>query len=487
MSLDSLASWLLVGSLVVLFGVLAVRFSVRSGLPSLLIYLAIGLLLGERFLGVRYDNALLTEILGYAALTVILIEGGITTQWRGVKRSIGPAVSLATFGVLVLTSVRPAELAIVGAVLSSTDAAAVFSVLRRVPLPRRVAGILEVESGLNDPPVVILVTLFSLRAAGQGGDGTWLHVAAIALMELAGGLTMGLVIGWLGGRLLKAISGSAATVFAIGVIAVAIMAYGLADRLHLSGFAACYVAALVLGNLDLPHRASFIGLSTALGWLAQIGLFVLLGLLADPKEFVAQLWPAVALGTILLLVARPLSVLLSCGPFRLSWREHAFLSWAGLRGAVPVVLATVPTLVGAPGMMWLFDLVFVLVVIFTLVQAPTLPWVARRLGVIAAHHEVDLAVESTSLDEVGADLLEVSVGPGSHLAGIEISELRLPPKANVSLIVRADTTIVPGSSTLIRRGDRLLVVVPSAHRVATQARLEAARRVNLCTIVRPRS
>lgn len=484
MSLDSLASWLLVGSLVVLFGVLAVRFSVRSGLPSLLIYLAIGLLLGERFLGVRYDNALLTEILGYAALTVILIEGGITTQWRGVKRSIGPAVSLATVGVLVSVGVvafaahavlgLPWQTAlIVGAVLSSTDAAAVFSVLRRVPLPRRVSGILEVESGLNDPPVVILVTLFSLRAAGQGGDGTWLHVAAIALVELAGGLTMGLVIGWLGGRLLKAISGSAATVFAIGVIAVAIMAYGLADRLHLSGFAACYVAALVLGNLDLPHRASFIGLSTALGWLAQIGLFVLLGLLADPKEFVAQLWPAVALGTILLLVARPLSVLLSCGPFRLSWREHAFLSWAGLRGAVPVVLATVPTLVGAPGMMWLFDLVFVLVVIFTLVQAPTLPWVARRLGVIAAHHEVDLAVESTSLDEVGADLLEVSVGPGSHLAGIEISELRLPPKANVSLIVRADTTIVPGSSTLIRRGDRLLVVVPSAHRVATQARLEA--------------
>lgn len=209
MSLDSLASWLLVGSLVVLFGVLAVRFSVRSGLPSLLIYLAIGLLLGERFLGVRYDNALLTEILGYAALTVILIEGGITTQWRGVKRSIGPAVSLATFGVLVSVGVvafaahavlgLPWQTAlIVGAVLSSTDAAAVFSVLRRVPLPRRVSGILEVESGLNDPPVVILVTLFSLRAAGQGGDGTWLHVAAIALMELAGGLTMGLVIGWLG-------------------------------------------------------------------------------------------------------------------------------------------------------------------------------------------------------------------------------------------------------------------------------------------------
>ena len=198
-------------------------------------------------------------------------------------------------------------------------------------------------------PVVILVTLFSLRAAGQGGDGTWLHVAAIALMELAGGLTMGLVIGWLGVACSKAISGSAATVFAIGVIAVAITAYGLADRLPLSGFAACYVAALVLGNLDLPHRASFIGLSTALGWLAQIGLFVLLGLLADPKEFVAQLWPA-GWRSARSCSRRTAPVGAARGPSGCRGASTPSCR-AGLRGAVPVVLATVPTLVGAPGMM----------------------------------------------------------------------------------------------------------------------------------------
>jgi cell volume regulation protein A len=486
-SLDGLALWLLVGSVVVLLGVAAVRLSIRSGLPSLLIYLAIGLLLGDGVLGIRYDNALLTEVLGYAALTLILVEGGVTTEWRGIRRSIAPAVSLATVGVLVSVAVVtvaahlllgiPWEIALViGAVLASTDAAAVFSVLRRMPLPRRLAGILEVESGLNDPPVVILVVLFSLRAAGLSDDRGWGTVALIAAGELIGGALIGLAIGWVGGQVLKRLAGSTATIFAIGVVAVAVLAYGVAAVAHTSGFIACFLAALVLGNLDLPHRASFLGLSTALGWLAQIGLFVLLGLLASPKDFGAQIVPALVLGTVLLLVARPLSVFLSCAPFRLPWREHAFLSWAGLRGAVPVVLATVPTVLGIPGLDWLFDLVFVLVVIFTLIQAPTLPFVARALGVTAGHHEVDLAVESTSLDELGADLLEVEVGPGSRLAGIEVQELRLPAEANVALIVRDKSSFVPAPTTVLRRVDRLLIVVPTAQRRATTKRLYAVSR-----------
>jgi cell volume regulation protein A len=486
-SLDALSVWLLVGAGVVLLGVAAVRLSVRSGLPSLLIYLGIGLVLGKGALGISYDNALLTEVLGYAALVLILIEGGVTTEWRGIRRSIAPATSLATVGVLVSVGVVAVaahvllgltwEVAlVVGAVLASTDAAAVFSVLRRVPLPRRLAGILEVESGLNDPPVVILVTLFSLRAAGQAGESSWGVVALIAVAELVGGAAIGLAVGWLGGQALKRLAGSTATIFAIGVVSVAVLAYGLADLVHTSGFIACFLASLVLGNLDLPHRASFLGLGTALGWLAQIGLFVLLGLLADPFAFGAQIVPALVLGTVLLLVARPLSVLLSCAPFGLPWREHAFLSWAGLRGAVPIVLATVPTVLGIPGLSWLVDLVFVLVVIFTIVQAPTLPFVARALGVTEGHHQVDLAVESTSLDDLGADLLEVEVGPGSRLSGVEVGELRLPAKANVALVVRDDRALVPAAATLIRRGDRLLVVVPTSQRAATQKRLYAVSR-----------
>lgn len=484
MSLDSLSVWLLVGAAVILMGVVAVRFSVRSGLPSLLLYLGFGLILGQPVLGIDYDNELLTEILGYSALVLILIEGGVSTEWRGIKKSIAPAASLATVGVLVSVAVvavaahyvlrMPWEVAlIIGAVLASTDAAAVFSVLRRVPLPRRISGILEVESGLNDPPVVILVTLFSLRAAGLADDNGWGMVALLAVLELFLGAVVGLATGWLGAQLLKRVAGSSATLFAIGLVSVAVMAYGLAAVLHGSGFIACYLAALVLGNLELPHRSAYLGFATAMGWLAQIGLFVMLGLLADPLHFGAQIVPALVLGTILLLVARPLSVLVAVGPFRLPARELAFLSWAGLRGAVPVVLATVPTVVGTPGMDWLFELVFVLVVVFTIVQAPTLPWVATKLGVTATHHEVDLAVDSTSLDELGADLLEVSVGAGSRLVGVYVHELRLPIKANVALIVRDGSSLVPDRATIIRRGDRLLIVVPSKYRQATQERIHA--------------
>ena len=249
---------------------------------------------------------------------------------------------------------------------------------------------LEAESGFNDAPVVLLVTAI---AAGMAPDATpeplW-QVGIIATLELVGGALVGLAIGFVGARVLRLVASTSSALFSIGVIAVAVLAYAAADVVHTSGFLACYLAALVLGNQRMPHRPAVLGFATAIGWLAQIGLFVLLGLLASPDGFKDVLVPALVVGSALLLLGRPLSVLVSCLPFGMSWRTQAFLSWAGLRGAVPVVLATVPATVGAPGVTWLFDLVFVLVVVFTIVQAPTLPWVARRLGLASAHHQVDL-------------------------------------------------------------------------------------------------
>jgi cell volume regulation protein A len=257
---------------------------------------------------------------------------------------------------------------------------------------------------------------------------------------------------------------------------MAVLAYAVADLVHTSGFLACYLAALVLGNLRLPHRPAVLGFATAIGWLAQIGLFVLLGLLAHPTRFHTVIVPALVVGAALLLLGRPLSVIVSTLPFGMTWRTQAFLSWAGLRGAVPVVLATVPATVGAPGVSWLFDLVFVLVVIFTLVQGPTLPWVARRLGLAAAHHRVDLAVETTPLSELGAELLEIDIGPGSRIAGVRVFELRLPVGANVSLVVREGRSFVPRENDVLRHGDQLLVVAPSAVRERTETRLHAVSR-----------
>ena len=291
-----------------------------------------------------------------------------------------------------------------------------------------------------------------------------------------GGALVGLAVGWVGARLLRLVASTSSALFAIGVISVAVFAYAAADALHSSGFLACYLAALVLGNLRLPHRPAVLGFATAIGWLAQIGLFVLLGLLAHPGKFLEVLVPALVVGAALLLLGRPLSVFVSLLPFGMSWRTQAFLSWAGLRGAVPVVLATVPGTVGAPGVPWLFDLVFVLVVIFTLVQAPTLPWVARRLGLATAHHQVDLTVETTPLDDLGAELLEIDVGPGSRIAGVRVFELRLPVGANISLVVREGRSFVPRDNDVLRHGDQLLVVAPSAVRAVAEDRLRAVSR-----------
>jgi len=228
---------------------------------------------------------------------------------------------------------------------------------------------------------------------------------------------------------------------------------------------------LVLGNTGLPHRPAVHGFAEALGTLAQIGLFVLLGLLASPSRLPAQIVPAVVIGLVLLVFARPLSVFVSLTPFRIGWRDQVFLSWAGLRGAVPVVLATVPLTVGAMGTQWIFDLVVVLVVVYTLVQAPTLAWVARRLGVVESVRRTSIEVETTPLEELNADLMSVTIGSESKLHGVEVFELRLPPGAAVTLIVRGTETLVPNPSTRMRHGDQLLVVTTAAVRQRVEKRL----------------
>ena len=483
-TLTDLTPALLVGSLVLLVSVAAVRLSVKSGLPSLLLYLAIGLAIGESGLGIQFNSAELTQVLGYAALVLILAEGGLSTSWQGIRGSVAPAAVLATVGVVIsiavvgvacryLLDLPWVTALLVGAILSSTDAAAVFSVLRRVPLPRRITGLLEAESGFNDAPVVILVTALATASADPSHTAAWWVLGWHATVELAGGSLIGLAIGWLGGQFMRRVASGSSGLFSIGVMSLTVLAYACAAAVHTSGFIACYLAALVLGNMALPHRPAVRAFATSMGWFAQIGLFVLLGLLASPPDMDNQVGRAVVIGLVLLLVARPLSVLVSTTPFRMPWRDQAFLSWAGLRGAVPVVLATVPLTVGAPDLDWIFDLVFVLVVVFTLVQGPTLPWIAERLGVADAYQTLDLAVESTPLEELGAELIQVQVGPQSHLHGVEVFELRLPKGANVTLVVRNGSGFVPEPNTTIRRGDQLLIVATAETKARVERRVRA--------------
>jgi cell volume regulation protein A len=265
----------------------------------------------------------------------------------------------------------------------------------------------------------------------------------------------------------------------LAVLALCVTAYGAAAVLHGSGFLAVYLAALVLGNARLPHRSATRGFVEGVAWLAQIGLFVMLGLLATPADLGPSLLPALGVGLVLLVLARPLSVFASMLPFQLPrtrWhfpttrRERVLLSWAGLRGAVPIVLATVS------GDQRVFNLVFVLVVVFTLLQAPTLPWVARLLGVTAEGEARRLDIESSPLTRLDADLLQVHVEEGSRLAGVEIIELSLPAGAAVTLVVRTGAASVPRPSTVIQVGDDLILVTTESVRREVERRLQAVSR-----------
>ena len=485
MTLDAhhLDQFLLVGSGVLLLAILAVRLSVAVGLPSLLVYLFMGVLLGEAGLGMTFNDAAAAHALGFAALMLILAEGGLTTSWAEMRPVMPLGLSLATVGVAASVAVMAVaghyvfglswQLAVLlGAVTSPTDAAAVFSVLRRVPLPRRLTASLEAESGLNDAPTVVLVSLISAHT-GHGAAA----LLGIVVAELVVGVIGGLVVGYAGAWLMRRVALPSSGLYPLAALTFAVLAYAAAAAAHGSGFAAVYVAALVLGNSELPHRAATRSFSEGVAWLAQIGLFVMLGLLASPGRISWSIVGlAVALGLVLTYVARPVSVLLASVVQPMRPRELAFLSWAGLRGAVPIVLATIPLSSGVAHADHLFDIVFVLVVIYTILTGPTLPLVARLLRVARPNEPRDLDVEAAPLERIAADLLQVTISERSRMHGVEVGELRLPPGASVALVVRDGESRVPELRTVLRRGDDVLVVTPRKVRDATERRLREVSR-----------
>jgi cell volume regulation protein A len=478
---------LLISAGVLLVAVAAVRLSTRVGLPSLLVYLAIGMVIGEAGLGIRFDDAELTRTLGFCALIMIIAEGGLTARWSTLRPVLGLSAALSTVGVAVSIAVVGVAVHLVlgvdwrlallyGAVLSSTDAAAVFATLRRLRLPPRLVATLEAESGMNDAPVVLLVVLLSTAAVT---NHPWWYELGILSYELAAGAAIGLAVGAIGRWLLRHAALPSAGLYPIAAVGLTVLAYAAGAVAHASGFLAVYAAGVVLGNARLPHRRAILGFADGLAWVAQIGLFVLLGLLVSPGRLVFALVPALVVGGALVLIARPLSVVVSALVARgrgLSWRAQAFLSWGGLRGAVPIVLATIPLSTGMAGAESLFDAVFVLVIIFTLLQAGTLAPVARRLGITAPAEAVEIHVETAPLERMHADLLQIEVAPGSRLAGVYIDELRLPAGAAVTLVVRGGIGFVPEQYTRLRTGDALLIVATATVRDAAEHRLRAVSR-----------
>lgn len=479
---------LLVGAVVVIAAIIGARVGARLGLPSLLLFLGLGMIMGDSVLGLRFDDADLARALGFGALVVILAEGGLTTKWADIRSSVGLASVLATVGIGVSVGLMTLfgyyvlhldlwVAVLLGAVTSPTDAAAVFSVLRNVPIPQRLKGALEAESGLNDAPTVLLVGLASAVALGQRSSGGVPGLIGLILLELVAGLAIGLGLGWLGVQLLRRVALPSSGLYPLAALVWAVFAYGVGAAAHTSGFAAVYACALMLGNAQLPHRTATRSFVEGIGWMAQIGLFVMLGLLASPARVTLRAaFVGVLAGLFLTFVARPLSVYASAVWFRVPLRQQLFLSWAGLRGAVPIVLATIPLSEGVPGAAFLFDVVLVFVIVFTCLQGPTLPFVGRTLRLLDDQATTDLEMEVAPLERIAADLLQVRVPEGSRLAGVEIGELRLPPHTVVTLIIRDETPFNPAPRERIRVGDALLVVTPSAQREQTEDRLRVIAR-----------
>jgi cell volume regulation protein A len=467
-----------------LVAVAAVRLSTRAGLPTLLLYLGLGVIVGEAGLGFEFEDAQLTQVVGLLLLAIIIAEGGLTTRWDVIRPVLGPSLLLATLGVALSVAVTAAvtyalldvnlrTAVLLGAVVGSTDAAAVFSVLRRFPLRRRLRATLEAESGSNDPLAIILVTLVVSDGWEQADP---LVGVAQVVYQLAMGAVVGLLVARIGESVLRRSALPSVGLYPIATVAFVMFAFAAAGVVAASSFMAVYVAGLWLGNARLPHRNATLGFAEGLAWLSQIGLFVLLGLLASPERLPAALLPALIVGGGLLLLARPFSVLVCATPFQVPWREQAFMSWAGLRGAVPIVLATIPVSARLPAAQQIFDIVFVLVVVFTLVQAPALPSLARRLRVGDEDDAAEVAIESAPLGSIDADLLEFAVPKGSKLQGVAMWELRLPPGAVVSVIVRDGQPIVPDGQTTLRADDQLLLIVPSKARRQVERRLLAVHR-----------
>lgn len=449
---------------------LASNASRRSGLPLALVFLGIGIGVGQ-WGGAKlgFADYGLAFRLGNAALALILFDGGLNLPRTSIREAIKPAALLATLGVagtaaLVALAAHLAgfpwlEAGLVGAVVSSTDAAAVFAALRGtgVQLRRRVATTLELESGLNDP-VAVLVTLALTARLAHGKELGW-NLLVEAVLQIAVGGALGWVLGVGAAWLLRRVHLPAAGLYPVFTLAVALLAFGVPTLLGGSGFLAVYVAGHEIGNRGVRYRSGLLRVHDAMGWLAQVLMFLVLGLLVDPKDLLAQLWPGLAVGLFLLLVARPAAVTACLMPFGYTARELAYVGVVGLRGAVPIILATYPVLESAPGAFRIFDVVFFVVLLNALLPGSAVPWLTRKLGLISRASPApaaDLELASTQL--LDGEVMTFYISSASAACGATLADLPFPEEAAAMVVVRGKELIAPRGHVKLCSGDHLFVV-----------------------------
>lgn len=470
---------ILSGSLLVLIAILSRKFSARFGVPVLVLFLLVGMLAGSEGIGgIDFNNFSIAHGIGTVALVVILFDGGLRTSRESLQRAWKPALSLATLGVFltaVITGVFASWILgmsllqglLLSSIVASTDAAAVFSTLRSqgVNLERKLADTLEIESASNDPMAIFLTVgliqvVLEERSLGVG-------LLSFFVMQMGLGLVFGYVMGRIGALLINRINLDAAGLYPVLVVTIGFATFGLTAFAGGSGFLAVYIAGVVLGNSSMVYKRGTLLFHDGLAWVSQIVMFVVLGLLVYPSALVETAWQGLAMGFVLMFVARPLAVLASIWPFGFTFKEFVLISWVGLKGAVPIILGTFPLLLGVPDGLLYFNVVFFVVLLSTVLQGTTLTKTARMLGLESPEEaEPPVTLDITSLHQVNADIVDYEITEISAAAHLRISELNLPEDVVIAMVTR-DREIIPArGATVLLPGDHVFLILRPGAREA---------------------
>ena len=475
-------SLILVAGLLLALGLAASLLAGRLRIPGLVLFLGVGMLVGSDGLGlIAFTDYELARTIGIIALALILFEGGLAAGIQEIRPVLGSALALATLGTLItavvtglaaywLLDVTLLQAMLVGAIVSATDGAAIFALLRGSTLKRRLARTLEGEAGMNDPVAVLLVLGF-IEWIQDPGYGI-VDMGLLFAQQLGIGAVVGIAVGWLAVQAFRRARLATGGLYPVASIAVVAIAFGFADVLHGSSFLAVYLAGLAMGSANLPARQTVHAFHDGLAWVAQLTMFLALGLLVFPSQLDEIAWQGALIAVVLVFIARPLAVLVATAFAPLAIGDRLVLGWAGLRGAVPVVLATFPVIEGVEGSLTFFNIAFFAVLLSTLLQGTTFEPLARALRATTAEPALPRPlVEVGTIRQLGADVVEVPINEGDAAIGVRVRDLGLPRDALVNVLVRDDEALPPRGSTRLEAGDLLYIVA----RQSAVAALEDAR------------
>ncbi|WP_078549133.1 potassium/proton antiporter [Litchfieldia alkalitelluris] len=465
--------FILLAATLLIVGVVTTKFSTRLGVPALVLFIAVGMIFGSDGLGViHFENQNLAQLIGVIALIIILFEGGLQTKWKTVKAVLVPSLSLATLGVVITTSIVAIAAKLIfdvpwyaaflfGSIVGSTDAAAVFAVLKGQNIKARLGATLEAESGTNDPMAVFLTITF-IQLLTTSESNAFLLILSF-FWQMGIGLLLGLLFGKIATFGINRINLDSSGLYPVFALAFALLTYSVTALFNASGLLAVYVAALLIGNKELTYRHSIFRFNEGFAWMMQILMFVILGLLVFPSQLFTLdvISKGVLLAIILIVVARPLAVYLSTIKMGYTNREKLFLSWAGLRGAVPIVLATFPMIAGLPDSQIFFNVVFFVVLTSALIQGSTISIMARKLGLTGPVKPQPMhTLELVSIGKANAEIIEYEVVEKSSIINKKIVDIDFPTTILINAIIRSEKLITPKGNTVLREGDILYILTP---------------------------